>query len=215
MTLRFAHRGGLDGGAPPNTRAAFVDAVARGCDVESDVRLSLDGDPVLVHDAIRGVVVPRLWRTSWLRRCGVVPLAEVFDVLGSRELSLDVKEPAAVAQVLAALPPDRSRVWLVHSSLDVLARIRSLDGSVRLVHEAPVRRIDPASHARDLTARGIDAQNTHWSDWSPALRTAAAEAGVLAFGSIANTAADLETAATKGLDAIYSDHLELMLAAFP
>ncbi len=214
MTLRFAHRGGLDGGAPWNTRAAFVDAVARGCDVESDVRLSRDGDPVLVHDAIRGLVVPSLWRTSWLERRGVVPLASVFDVLGDRHLSLDVKQPSAVSRVLAALPADRSRVWLVHASLDVLSRIRALDASVRLVHEAPVRALLP-DHASVLAARGIDAQNTHWSGWTAALLDSARAADVLAFGSIANTAADLAVAASKGLDAIYSDHLALMLAAFP
>lgn len=191
-----------------------MDAVARGCDVESDVRLSLDGDPVLVHDAIRGLVVPALWRTSWLRRRGVVPLAEVLDLLGDRHLSLDVKQPSAVARVLSVLPSDRSRVWLVHDSLEVLARIRSFDASVRLVHEAPVRHLLP-QHAAELARRGIDAQNTHWSGWTPALRDAAREAGVLAFGSIANTAADLAVATSKDLDAIYSDHLELMLAAFP
>lgn len=169
---------------------------------------------MLVHDAVRGLVVPRLWRTSWLRRRGVVPLAEVFEVLGDRHLSLDLKDPLAVGAVLSALPADRSRVWLVHSSLEVLSRVRSLDASVRLVHEVPVRFLLP-DHARELSRRGIDAQNTHWSGWTPALRSAARDAGVLAFGSLANTAADLAVAATKELDAIYSDHLTLMLAAFP
>jgi len=46
-----AHRG-ASAALPENTRVAFREALAQGCDaVETDVRLSADGVPVLHHDA--------------------------------------------------------------------------------------------------------------------------------------------------------------------
>jgi glycerophosphoryl diester phosphodiesterase len=48
--LNIAHRGGA-GLMPENTRAAFRDAVARGCDgAELDVQLSKDGEVIVYHD---------------------------------------------------------------------------------------------------------------------------------------------------------------------
>jgi glycerophosphoryl diester phosphodiesterase len=47
---RFAHRG-ASALAPENTLAAFAEAVRRGCDwIETDVRLTADAAPVLLHD---------------------------------------------------------------------------------------------------------------------------------------------------------------------
>lgn len=208
--LLFAHRGGLDGGHRPNSLAAFRDAVERGCAVESDVRVSADGVPVLVHDAVwlRGAlpVVTSWFPASWMP---VSTLREVLDALPGIQLSLDLKDPRAMAPVLAVLGPDAGRVWLVHHDLSLLTRVRSLDASVRLVHEAPLSQIGPpAEHLAELARRGIDAQNTRWSGWTPALVARAHELGVLAFGSLAQTAEELSKA--RGLDAIYSDHLGLM-----
>jgi len=48
----IAHRG-ASGYAPENTRAAFDLAIAMGADaIETDVRLTADGHPVLFHDAV-------------------------------------------------------------------------------------------------------------------------------------------------------------------
>lgn len=208
--LLFAHRGGLDGGHRPNSLAAFQDAVARGCAVESDVRLSADGVPVLVHDAVwlRGLlpVVTRWFPAAWM---GVCTLRKALDALPGAQLSLDVKDPRAVPGVLSVLGPDAGRVWLVHDDLAVLSGIRAAHAEVRLVHEAPLSRIGPPeAHLAELERRGIDAQNTRWSGWTPALVSRAHELGVLAFGSLAQTERELRAA--KGLDAIYSDHLSLM-----
>jgi len=50
--ISIAHRG-CAGEAPENTIPAFERALAQGADVlESDIHLSLDGVPVLIHDAI-------------------------------------------------------------------------------------------------------------------------------------------------------------------
>lgn len=52
-TLLMAHRG-FSGRFPENTRRAFMEAIALGrCDgFESDVHLSADGEPVVIHDAV-------------------------------------------------------------------------------------------------------------------------------------------------------------------
>ena len=50
--LLLAHRG-YHAGVPANTMAAFAAAVALGVDgIETDVRLSGDGKPVIVHDRV-------------------------------------------------------------------------------------------------------------------------------------------------------------------
>ncbi len=47
----IAHRG-YSGEYPENTRAAFVAAIEAGCDgFETDVHLTADGEPVILHDA--------------------------------------------------------------------------------------------------------------------------------------------------------------------
>jgi glycerophosphoryl diester phosphodiesterase len=67
--LNIAHRGGA-GLVPENTLAAFVDAIARGCDgAELDVQLSADGVPVVHHDFRLMMDVARQ-DGAWLKRPG-------------------------------------------------------------------------------------------------------------------------------------------------
>lgn len=223
--LAFAHRGGLDSGGRHNSAEAFADALGRGCDLETDVRLSRDGVPVLVHDAVwwraPWLVVTGWWSARGLARLGVMTLeALLAELPDDRHLSLDLKvpgRPSAVLEVVRRSGAAR-RTWLVHSDLAVLAELRRLDTEVRLVHEAPlsaVRRLGrtPEQHLAALAALRVDAQNTRWSGWTPELVAQAHGQGVLAFGSIAQTTPDLQTALSTGLDGIYSDNVELMAAA--
>src|SRR4051812_3604799 len=167
--IAFAHRGGIDGGHPENSLAAFADALARGAALESDVRLSSDGVVVLVHDGTfsrHGVPRPvRAARAATMARHGIPSLADLYRVLGTRfELSIDVKSRAAaqpaidVAREAGAL----RTLWLVHDDLDTLSAWRAYDGNVRLVHEAkPPSAGEPAvtiadARARELAARRID-----------------------------------------------------------
>lgn len=225
MTFAFAHRGGLDSGAAQNTLAAFADALARGCDLESDVRLAADGVPVLVHDAVwvRGPwpVVTAALPSGVLRRWGVCTLEELFAELGTDfELSLDLKSPRAISPLLAVLRKAtmRGRTWVTHDDLGLLGRVRAADEVVRLAHEAPMGRIRQAGrtapeHLALLAACRIDAQNTTWTGWSQELLARARGHGLRAFGSLAQTKAELADAASRGLDGIYSDHLTDMKAA--
>ena len=178
------------------------------------MRYSADGVPVLLHDTPwlrRGLPVP-VGQTpaSWLRRLGAVTVADLFAELGSDfELSLDLKDTSVIAPLLRVLATvDRSRVWLVHRDVDLLRRIRAEDGVVRLVHEAPASSVGP-DHAALLAAAGVDAQNTGWRHWTPEGLDRAHAVGVRAFGSLAQSAVDLEAA--RHLDGIYSDHVQLMV----
>jgi len=84
-TMNFAHRGGA-GLYPENTRAAFRDAVARGCDGgELDVHLSKDGEVVVFHDYRLKPEICRLggqWLTKPTPRIKDLTAAELraFDI---------------------------------------------------------------------------------------------------------------------------------------
>jgi FMN phosphatase YigB (HAD superfamily)/glycerophosphoryl diester phosphodiesterase len=223
--LAFAHRGGVDGGHPENSLAAFGDALARGAHPESDVRLSLDRQPMLVHDLFsrrRGVpVASAVLPAALLARLGIPRLADLYRSLGTDfELSLDLKErrawPAtlAVARRFGAV----DRLWLVHDDLDLLIAIRAADPDVRLVHEARPQVLarggwDLVDHAARLGSHGIDAQNTRAAAWSSEALAAAHRHRVAAFGSIVEGGPAQRAAAAKGLDALYTDHPADLVAA--
>jgi glycerophosphoryl diester phosphodiesterase len=223
--IPFAHRGGADGGHPENSLAAFADALARGAALETDVRLSSDGVPVLVHDAHfprGGVPYPvRATRAATLARHGIPSLADLYQVLGTRyELSIDLKTRAAARPAIdvARDAGARGTLWLVHGDLATLGELRVYDIDVRLVHEArPPEGADlgaiAGSRARELAARGINSENRHWGSWTPVQVEAMHAHDVLAFGSLVHQAGELSDAASRGLDALYSDHVDALVAA--
>ncbi|NLD77929.1 MAG: glycerophosphodiester phosphodiesterase [Acidimicrobiales bacterium] len=221
MVLLFAHRGGTDHDHPENSIAAMARALDLGLSLESDVRLSIDGVAVLVHDPyVRGDrFFPRRVRrltAAKLAGYGVITLDELYRELGTDfELSIDVKDPAAVPATLAVA--DRAgateRLWLVHDSIYTLQHIRQASEAVRLMHETRLPELDRRTigyeHHMDLLVRSrIDAQNTHWSRWTPTLVEACHSRGLLAFGSIAQRRKHMEQALAKGLDGLYTDFVQ-------
>jgi len=107
MAISFAHRGGR-AHEPENSLAAFQSALRRGADgLESDVRVTTDGELVLVHDARVRSGLRRLQVATTpmarLERAGVVRLQELYERCGTDfELSLDVKDPAAAEPTIAS-----------------------------------------------------------------------------------------------------------------
>lgn len=127
--LVIAHRGGA-GRAPENTLAAFTRAAALGAEaIELDVRLSRDGEVVVIHDSTvdrttdhRGRVAdynaselaqldagyrftPDRGATFPFRgqRIGIPRLADVIAAVPAAPLLIEVKEPAALQPVAALL----------------------------------------------------------------------------------------------------------------
>src|SRR3954467_4158007 len=145
--IAFAHRG-AKAHAPENTIEAFSLARRLGATgLESDVWCTADGVAVLDHD---GLVGNRLRRRSIasVDRADLPPhiptLADLYDACGTDfELSLDVKDPAALAPTIAvARAADRDatrRLWLCHHDWRGLAEWRRDYAHVRLVDSPPPR----------------------------------------------------------------------------
>lgn len=120
--LNIAHRG-ASGYAPENTRAAFEKAIQMRADaVETDARLSADGELVLIHDAtvdrttdgqgeVAGHTLGELrrldaggWFAPEFSGERVMTLAEFIDEIVPRiPALLEIKEPAATAPTVAAI----------------------------------------------------------------------------------------------------------------
>ena len=116
----LAHRG-YHADAPENTMAAFEAAVKLGVDgIETDVRLSADGRPVIIHDRVtrRGRAVAALaWRELETDIGHPVPLlAEALDAHADVLWNVEIKVPEALPAVLPVLKQfERTRRLLVTS----------------------------------------------------------------------------------------------------
>ena len=131
--IRFAHRG-ASALAPENTLAAFRAAVDRGCEwIETDVRLTSDRVPVLIHDATvdrttggRGAVermalrqILRLDAGSWFGRRfrgeRIPTLDEALEWSRGRcGLNLELKETDRSGEAIRGM----ARRVLAHDALD-------------------------------------------------------------------------------------------------
>jgi len=142
--LIVAHRA-MTPGATENARSSIAQAVSSGADlVELDVRLSLDRQPVVIHDAFlrratfgRGWV--RLWPSFALGRTPLreSPVRERISLLkpilrefpDEAQVALHLKERAALGPVLKAIArhgnPGKTWLWLEHSD-DVYRATRQL-----------------------------------------------------------------------------------------
>ena len=215
--LIFAHRGAAASRREENTIPAFAGALAAGLQLETDGRISADGKAVLVHDSY-------IWRCAVFRRvhkCTAARLAtfavptldDLYAALGTDfELSIDLKVAAAGELLLAAA--DRAgateHLWLVSDRLDVLAALRAKSEGVRLVHESRAGTFgDGRDHSDRLAAAGVTSQNTAVEGWTPAAVAYSHACGVLAFGSLVNAPDGFDSAAALGLDALYTDRLDL------
>jgi glycerophosphoryl diester phosphodiesterase len=221
VPITFAHRG-ASADAPENTLAAFGLALAQGArGLESDARLSADGEVVLVH----GAVAREGWRRRRVAQSSAVELAELdvprladlYDELGTDyELSLDVYDPAAgttlldVARAAGAL----DRLWLCSARTELLVDLGAEAPEAHLVHSVRRRRLDiPLErHAARLAELGIGVVNMHRSDWTAGLVGLFHRFGVQAFGWDAQEVRHLRELLGMNIDAVYSDHVARMVA---
>ena len=222
--IGFAHRGAR-AQARENTLEAFELARKLGATgLESDVWLTADGVPVLDHDGLAGRRWVRRERIGALQRAalpGHIPaLAELYDRCGTDfQLSLDIKDAASVAAVLA-VARDRgnnatSRLWLCHPDWQQLKLWRSLSSEVKLVNSTRLRAVKegPERRAATLADAGIDAINMHAGDWTGGLTTLFHRFERLAFAWDAQFDRVLRALLRMGCDAVYSDHVDRMIDA--
>jgi glycerophosphoryl diester phosphodiesterase len=86
---------------------------------------------------------------------------------------------------------------------------------VRLVDSTRLGRVKEGAERRaaTLASRGVDAINMHHLDWTGGLATLFHRFGVLAFGWDAQTPRVLDELIDLGIDGVYSDHVDRMVAA--
>ena len=220
--IGFAHRGGR-AHAAENTLAAFGLALRLGATgLESDVWVTADGVPVLDHG---GVVRSGLRRRPMaeMRREDLPPqvatLEELYEACGTAfELSLDVKDPAAARPAMAVASRfghAPGRLWLCHHDWEELSRWRGLCDGIRLVNSTRLRRLreGPERRAANLAKVGIDAVNLHHTDWTGGLTTLFHRFERYAFGWDCQHERVIAALLAIGVDAVYSDHVDRMVAA--
>jgi len=220
--IGFAHRGAR-AHAPENTLEAFRLALKLGATgLESDVWVTADGIPVLDHDGVLGGLLRRRPIGS-LARADLPPhipaLAELYDECGvDYHLSLDLKDAAAAAAVVAVSREAGfalDRLWLCHPDWQRVAEWRALSDDVRLVDSTRIRKIKegPERRAATLADKGIDALNMHATDWTGGLTTLLHRFDRYAFGWDAQYPRVLASLLHMGVDAVYSDHVDVMMEA--
>jgi len=218
--ITFAHRGARLV-EPENTIPAFrraLDEEASG--IETDVWLSNDGEVVCTHDQVvaRGLRRRKVGASTAaeLVALGVPRLADVYGELGTAfECSVDVKAPEAAGPMLdVAREHDAlERLWVCSPDVELLRGLRS-ERSVRLVHSTRRRAIDTPleRHAYELSRLGVDAMNLHHTEWSAGLVSLFHRFGMRAFAWDTQEARHLRAALRMGIDAVYCDRPDRMVA---
>jgi glycerophosphoryl diester phosphodiesterase len=219
--ITFAHRGGRAHGAE-NTIPLFRRALEHGAaGLESDARLSADGEVVLVHDPVakRGRRRRRVDQSTAaeLAELDVPRLVDLYAELGADyELSLDVYDPAVPVPTVqvAAAAGAAPRLWVCAGAVDTLVTLGELGTGARLVHSTRRRAITGSveRHAARLAEAGISACNMHYTDWTAGLVELYHRFDVRAFAWDVQEVRHLRAVLAMGMDAVYSDHVDRMVA---
>lgn len=221
--IAFAHRGAR-AYAPENTLEAFTLALTQEANgLESDVWVTADGVPVLDHDGLVRRSFGRGRPIAGFRRAelpGHIPsLAELLDQCGSDyDLSLDLKDPGSGQRVIDVVrevaPAMLPRIWLCAPVWESLLPLRGQ--GVRLVDSTRLSRLKdgPERRAATLATNGIDAINMHHTDWNGGLVALFHRFERVAFGWDTQEAIIIARALNMGLDAIYCDAPDRMMAVY-
>ena len=217
----FAHRGAR-AHAPENTIEAFTLGLRLGATgLESDVWLTADGVAVLDHDGVVGGLLRRK-QIGQVDRADLpdhIPsLAELYEACGADyELSLDVKDPAVIDEVLrvAAEAGAPERLWLCHPDLDLLSEWRERDRAIKLVNSTRMAVLEHGAERRaaQLRERDIDALNLHHSEWSAGTVALLHRFRRRCFGWDAQHLRVISALLDMGIDGIYSDHVDRLVDA--
>ena len=221
--IGFAHRGAR-AHAPENTLEAFQLARRLGATgLESDVWLTSDGQAVLDHD---GDVGGRLRRRpiSSVTRAELPPhvptLQELYEACGTGfELSLDIKDDEAAGEVVRvareAGSEAEARLWLCHPDWRLVATWRDLSSTARLVDSTRLRHMKDGAERRaaELAAAGIDAVNMHHTDWTGGHVALFHRFGVFTLAWDCQFDRVLDEMLGAGMDGVFSDHVDRMMAA--
>ena len=221
--IGFAHRGAR-AHAPENTLEAFSLAVKLGATgLESDVWVTRDGEAVLDHDGVvrqglRKRPIAEFDRSELPEH--IPTFADLYATVGTDlDISLDVKDAAAFDRTIevarSAGGGALERLWLCHHRWQQVAAWREVCPDVRLVDSTFVGHMPEGAEQRAaaLARSGIDAVNLHHSEWTGGLTALFHRFEVLCFGWDAQHGRILDELLDCGVDAVYSDHVDRMVAA--
>lgn len=220
-TIGFAHRGAR-AERKENTLDAFSRALELGATgLESDAWITADGVVVLDHDGVTGPVWSRRAVSAQKREDlpGHIPsLAELYRECGAGyELSLDVKDPYALEGIIteATAVGAVDRLWLCHHDWRLAAGWKRSSGISHLVESTHINwmREGLEMRAAALKEAGIDAINLKGDQWTAERVGQVHRAGLAAFGWDAQIVADIDRLLDLGVDGIFSDHVDRMMAA--
>ncbi len=218
--LGFAHRGAR-AHAPENTLESFTLALRLGATgLESDVWVTSDGVAVLDHDGIVGRFRRRSIADVARRDLPehIPSLEELYETVGTGvPLSLDVKDPDALEPTLRAAEAvgAAGELLLCHPDWELLASWRARSDAAVLVDSTRIHRVKEGPERRAMALRnaGIACINMHESDWTPGLTTLFHRFDIECFGWDAQLPRVLDQLLAKGVDAVYSDHVDRMVDA--
>ncbi|WP_417511833.1 glycerophosphodiester phosphodiesterase family protein [Microbacterium sp.] len=238
----FAHRGlvsasGVAHSVWENTAAAFAAAHAAGVDyIETDCRVTVDGDVILIHDeTLRRLLndgrrVDEV-RTAELRELyaphgGLLTVSEMLDSFPETRFNIDVKTDAAAAPLGAMIAPHAHRVLLtsfsdarrgraIQATLDAGAMMRPAASagqtSMIAMRLLSALRTSPARVLRGLDALQIPERFGRVRVLTPALLRAAHRHDVEVHVWTVNDLADMERLNAAGVDGIITDRADLAL----
>ena len=191
--------------------------------LESDVWVTADGVPVLDHDGIvrrsfgRGKPIAGVRRSELPEH--IPSLAELLDQCGTEfDLSLDLKDPASgqrVVDIVSEVAPQMlTKVWLCAPVWETLLPLRGT--GVRLVDSTRLGKLKdgPERRAATLHQHGIDAINLHHSDWNGGLVALFHRFERVVFGWDTQEPRIIAMALHMGLDGVYCDSPDQMMAVF-
>ena len=219
--ISFAHRGARSE-RPENTLPAFSRALELGASgLESDVWLTADGAVVLDHDGVLGPI----WRrraistsTRTLLPPHIPTIQELYAECGTDfELSIDVKDPVALVPLVEAARSvgAADRLWLCHNDWRLMAAWRRQAPECHLVESSNLAWMKEGLGARvsALAAAQMDALNMHRTQWNEEAVREVHAVGLRAFAWDAQNVEDIEALLAVGVDGIYSDHVDRLVAA--
>jgi glycerophosphoryl diester phosphodiesterase len=215
--IGFAHRGAPPIPSAANTLPAFERALQLGArGLETDIGLTADGVPVLVHSGIslrRGLHTGNLTRD---RVPAAIPsLRELYARCGKDfELSIDMAQPSSVDAVMRVAEDFGAvdHLWLTYWRLPALITWRQRWPQVHLVYPSMPIRFHAATELVDRLARaGVDVLNVHHRFCRERLIAYAHLRRVRLFAWGIRSRRPLQRVVQLGVDGVYCDNVETMV----
>lgn len=222
-----------------NTAGAFAAAHALGVEyIETDCRVTADGDVVLFHDETLSRMLGDDRRIADVRtreladllapHGGLLTVAELLAMFPETRFNIDVKVEAACAALGPIIAPHSDRVLLtsfsdarrraaVRAVIDAGAARRPATSAGRdstaIVRLLTGLRLSPARVLRDIDALQIPERHGPLTVLTPSLIGACRQLGVEVHVWTVNDADDMRRLVASGVDGIVTDRADVALGA--